>query len=274
MSTIPMPVQAIQESLLDRYAFVLRRLHSLTGLFFGFFVTFHLTVNASILLDVRGGTGYEFVVMKIHDMLGPFVMIASWTLLLAPIIFHAALGVLYTFSGKSNVLRYGYGANWRYLLQRVSGIILLAFIAFHVLTLKFGFSTVPFVVNSQSAIAASVAIGGPVAVSTESVTLALGGSLVALFYILGVAAAVFHTANGVWTFLITWGITIGETAQRRAGVFCAAYGIVLGVLGFATVLTFHTRGVSEVMTPQVIQELREKSHASVEFELAPAHDRA
>ena len=34
-------------------------------------------------------------------------------------------------------------------------------------------------------------------------------------YLIGITAAVFHFANGIWTFAITWGIAISREAQRR-----------------------------------------------------------
>jgi succinate dehydrogenase / fumarate reductase cytochrome b subunit len=48
-----------------------------------------------------------------------------------------------------------------------------------------------------------------------------------LFYFVGVSAATFHFANGIWNFLIKWGITVGERAQKYSGYICAL--IALGV---------------------------------------------
>ena len=32
-------------------------------------------------------------------------------------------------------------------------------------------------------------------------------------YVIGVVAAVFHFSNGMWSFLVSWGITVGPRAQ-------------------------------------------------------------
>ncbi|MBK8269636.1 MAG: hypothetical protein IPK83_15585 [Planctomycetes bacterium] len=40
----------------------------------------------------------------------------------------------------------------------------------------------------------------------------VASSLVFTFYIIGLAAACYHFANGLWTFCISWGITVGAKA--------------------------------------------------------------
>ena len=35
------------------------------------------------------------------------------------------------------------------------------------------------------------------------------------------AASVFHFANGIWTYCISWGITVGESAQKRMSYVAA-----------------------------------------------------
>ena len=54
-------------------------------------------------------------------------------------------------------------------------------------------------------------------------------------YVVGVLAAVFHFTNGLWTFCITWGITVGQGAQRMARalalvLFAAMYGTAFAIL--------------------------------------------
>ena len=41
----------------------------------------------------------------------------------------------------------------------------------------------------------------------------------------------FHFANGLWGFLISWGITIGPKARNVSGVFAAGLGIALYAVG-------------------------------------------
>jgi succinate dehydrogenase / fumarate reductase cytochrome b subunit len=55
------------------------------------------------------------------------------------------------------------------------------------------------------------------------------------FFVIGVLACVFHFTNGIWTFCITWGITVGQRAQRtlRAAalvLFVFMYGTALAIM--------------------------------------------
>ena len=54
-------------------------------------------------------------------------------------------------------------------------------------------------------------------------------------FLVGTAASVFHFTNGIWTFAITWGLTVGRRAQRtlRAaslGAFVVMYGFCVAIL--------------------------------------------
>ena len=63
-------------------------------------------------------------------------------------------------------------------------------------------------------------------------------------YALGVLCSVYHLANGIWTFLITWGITVGPQSQARSGYVCAVIGIALGLLGLGALLKLKTMDAS------------------------------
>lgn len=233
----------------ERNSFLLRRLHSLTGVVpVGLFITFHLLANATVL---QGLSVYQFMVEQINS-LGPLVPVLSFTLILLPILFHAFLGIVYTFTAKSNVSMYGYSANWRYLLQRVTGVILLFFIFWHVLTLKFGYLT-PFV-HAET-------IGGDNIAATSTGLALRWNWFITVFYVVGVASAVYHWVNGIWTFLITWGVTIGEKAQRKVAVICALVGIFLGLLSLSAVVKFVTLPVPDGANMQLMRELRLKQDA-------------
>ena len=57
-------------------------------------------------------------------------------------------------------------------------------------------------------------------------------------YIIAMIAICWHFAYGVWLFAAKWGITPGETARKRFGYACAALGIVLAVMGLASIWAF------------------------------------
>ena len=72
-------------------------------------------------------------------------------------------------------------------------------------------------------------------------------------YAIGVLCAVFHLANGIWTFLITWGITIGPRSQTISGRVCLIIGILLGLLGIGALIKIKTMDTSTMTSPSVVQ---------------------
>jgi len=245
------------EGFLQRHHFLLRRLHSLSGVLpIGAFMLFHLTTNASIVwgrftghaghTGVGAGVGtFQHEVNFIHSM--PALILIEIFGLWLPIGFHAVLGVIYAMSGKPNVGSYAYRANQRYLLQRVSGYLGFAFIFYHVATLRWGWTfLVPGGTEWTSEYAAST-LAASLRGGLEGFH--LSGFVVSACYMVGVSLLVFHLANGLWTAAITWGLTITEQAQKRWGQVCAVLGVVLmaaawsAVIGFATLTPATARQV-------------------------------
>lgn len=212
-------------SFLDKHHFLLRRLHSLSGIVpIGGFVCFHLFTNMQMLL----GT-FQHEVNFIHNM--PALLFMEIFVLWLPIAFHGILGIIYTFSGKANSNAYQYSSNWRYTLQRITGILAFIFIFLHVATLRwrwdlFGWYT-PFFSKGITD------TGTVVDLAHYSTSVALSYTMVLILYIIGVMSVVYHWSNGLWTAAITWGATISVAAQRRWGFVCMAM--------FAT-LTLFTAG--------------------------------
>ena len=60
---------------------------------------------------------------------------------------------------------------------------------------------------------------------------ALGSLPYQIFYAVGILACVYHLANGIWTAGITWGVWSTPAAQRRANWICAAFGVVVALVG-------------------------------------------
>ncbi len=56
-----------------------------------------------------------------------------------------------------------------------------------------------------------------------------------ILYTIFVLAAVFHAYNGLWTFMITWGIVLKMRSQSRAVNWCTAIMLIIGFLGLASV---------------------------------------
>lgn len=239
-------------SFIEKNHYLLRRLHSLTGIVpIGVFLIVHLLTNSSILWGKpalrgeypelshqEGGVAYFFKEVKWINEEVPHLLLIEITLWSA-IAFHAILGVFYARSGKSNLARYAYQDNRRYVWQRISGYVGVLFIFYHVATLRWGWSFLipPFDGSVQWSHHASA--------STLAAALRGGfdgftfwGLLVSLFYFTGVSLLVFHFANGLWTAAITWGVTVSTAAQKRWGYVCAGLGAALMVMGWSSVIGF------------------------------------
>jgi succinate dehydrogenase / fumarate reductase, cytochrome b subunit len=193
--------------------FLLRRLHSLTGLVFGGYLIVHLLVNASI---AQLGNVYQVQVNKIQNL--PLLWAVEWAFIFLPIIYHTIYGIWITLTGQPNVGNYPYGKNWFYLLQRISAIIIVLFMLFHILALKYGL------------LGMNLSFDPHHASSTIHRHMTVSPVITWLVYPIGILASCYHLANGFWAAAITWGLTISATAQRRWGMAC------MGL--FAVTLTF------------------------------------
>jgi succinate dehydrogenase / fumarate reductase cytochrome b subunit len=213
-------------------------LHSLTGIIpVGVFLCVHLSVNASI---IAGASAFQFAVDQIHTLakLG-ILKVVEVCFIFAPIAFHAALGVVIWLSGRSNVGAYRYGGNVRYTLQRWTGIIAIVFILAHLWHVHW--------------IIPGGAEFDPHAAASTAVT-AMASWWTAPVYVIGLLSAVFHFANGIWTFLITWGITVGPRSQRISGRVCTAIGIVLALFGLGSLVTLKTMDAEAIASPPLTQD--------------------
>ena len=86
------------------------------------------------------------------------------------------------------------------MLQRVTGVFLVMFIAWHI-----------YETRIQKALGAEV--------DFDMMANILSNPFMLAFYIAGVLAATFHLANGVWSFLVTWGITQSPRSQTNRYVY-------------------------------------------------------
>ncbi len=234
-------------SLAERNYFLIRRLHSLTGIVpIGVFLCFHLVANSTILFGT-GGEHFQQWVERIH-LLQPYLFPVEMVFIFIPILFHALLGFTIWFSGRSNVQQYRYGGNIRYMLQRVTGIIAILFILFHVWQMHWlgePFGGGSFTLHGEGGAAMAA---GSTARAIQGLKLdgtsVWGAVWIAPLYTIGTLASVYHLANGIWTALITWGVTIGPRAQALSGRVCIIIGIVFGLFGMGALSEFKRVDVS------------------------------
>jgi succinate dehydrogenase cytochrome b subunit len=223
-----------------RYHFLLRRMHSLTGIVFGGYLVVHLIVNATL---IQGGNVYQNQVDKIHSL--PMLPVIETLFIYLPIIYHTVYGIWITFTGQPNVTHYPYTKNWFYFFQRVSAIILVFFMLFHVLGMKGVFGG-----NLGKALTFAPLHATQSTVNHFKAAWWIGY----VVYPIGILASCYHLANGFWAAGITWGLTISKQAQRRWGVACGglfAMTFLCGVLALVATLRARVAPVPAEDVPDV-----------------------
>jgi succinate dehydrogenase / fumarate reductase, cytochrome b subunit len=219
-------------SAFGRHEFLIRRLHSLTGLIpVGAFLVVHLLTNFSIL---DGPATFQARVDQIHGLGPTTLLFVEWSCIFLPILFHGLIGLMIVARGKRNVSQYPYTENFRYTLQRWTGVVAFVFIVWHVFQTRGWFLspwwrehfTLPLGGGTFDAAHAAVTAAASIQASTTVCTL----------FAVGVVACVYHLANGLWTMGITWGVWTSPKAQRWATIPCLAVGLGLATIGLAALV--------------------------------------
>lgn len=212
---------------LRRNHFLLRRLHSLSGIVpVGGFLLFHLYENSKAL---QGAEVYNESIRSINAL--PMVWFMEIFVIFLPLYFHAIYGIYIAADAKHNVSNYGYGRNWAFYFQRLTGIITLFFVTYHIWHFRF-----------QKLLGAYGPYQGGTSMSGlpnfKIVQEAFANNVVAAAYFIGIVAASYHLCNGIYTFLITWGITVGPKSQRISNIITNAAFVLVSVLGLAGLVAF------------------------------------
>ena len=208
--------------------FYLLKFHSLTGLVpIGVYLVVHLSVNS---LRTVGVLPYQLSIDAINNL--PFLIWIETLFIYIPLLFHSFMGFYITKVARINVMRYSYPRNWMYTLQRLTGAVVFVFLIYHV-----GTTVVPKWTNGKHLFEAAPFL---IEIMNMEFQTWLGRSI----YMIGIISAAFHFANGLWAFCVSWGVIVGPQAQRNAGILFSLVGLVLIVMGMATVIEFSVNPVS------------------------------
>lgn len=226
-------------------SFLLHKLHSLTGILpIGLFMIFHLVMNS---YSLRGEVEFNTVVKAIGYT--PFVAIVEWVAIFIPILFHAGYGFVIAMEAQGpggNLQHYKYGRNVLYYLQRVSGIVALAFLIYHVFT--------TWGVKKAYELAGNHELGFQ-SISYAAMTWRFENVGYFFAYVLGVGASAFHLGNGIFSFSIRWGLAIGKEAQKVAALLGAGVFFAMAGLGCWTALNFHLASKSYMGSGKSAREI-------------------
>jgi succinate dehydrogenase / fumarate reductase cytochrome b subunit len=192
-----------------------RKLHSFLGVIpVGLFLIQHLVINH---FATQGASAFNAAAHFMENL--PFRYVLEIVFIFLPLLYHAVYGIYIAFQGKNNVSHYGFFRNWMFVLQRISGVILVIFIAWHVWETRI-----------------QAALG--VDVDYNMMADILSNPYIFAFYVIGVVSATFHFANGLWSFAVSWGITVTPRSQQIATYVTLGVFFALTFIGVRALLAF------------------------------------
>ena len=203
-------------------SFLLRRLHSLSGIVpVGAFLFEHILVSNSTAIS--GPDAYARQVSFLANL--PLVFFLELFGIWVPIAFHALYGFYIWYRGEGNTAEYPWTGNWMYAAQRWTGGIAFVYIVWHTWTMRFTGIDLHAYPNA----------------SFGKVQAELYNPWLLAFYVVGLVAASWHFAYGVWLFAAKWGITSGEKARQRFLAVCLGLFALMSIVGLVSLYTFRAR---------------------------------
>jgi succinate dehydrogenase / fumarate reductase, cytochrome b subunit len=203
-------------------SFVLRRLHSLSGIVpVGAFLFEHVLISNSTAIS--GPDAYARQVSFLGNL--PLVFFLELFGIWLPIAFHALYGFYIWYRGEGNTIEYPWTGNWMYTAQRWTGGIAFLYIIWHTWTMRFSGIDLHAYPNA----------------SFGKVQAELMNPALLAFYIVGLIAASWHFAYGIWLFAAKWGITSGEKARQRFLAVCLGLFAFMTVVGLVSLYTFRAK---------------------------------
>lgn len=192
-----------------------RKLHSLSGVIpVGVFLTFHLFLNYSATWGEASYNAASSFMMNL-----PFKIVLELFVIFIPLAFHAFYGVYLALKSKNNVNRYHFFRNWSFFFQRLTGFIAFFFVIWHVWETR-----VQVTFGSEAGFSMMHDI--------------VSNPLSLILYLIGIVSAVYHFTNGLWTFLITWGITVSPQSQKTFQYISIGAFILLSFIGIRAIFAF------------------------------------
>jgi succinate dehydrogenase / fumarate reductase cytochrome b subunit len=221
-------------------SFLLRRLHSLTGIIpVGAFLFEHVLISNSTAIS--GPDAYARQVSFLANL--PLVFFLELFGIWIPILFHGLYGFYIWYRGDSNVGEYPWVGNWMYTAQRWTGGIAFIYIVWHTYTMRF----------------TGVDLHEAASQSFSKVQAEVHSPILLAFYVVGLVAASWHFAYGIWLFCAKWGLVTGEKAQQRLLRVCLAFFLLLSLVGLASLYTFRTRFQQPTSSGNIV----DSSHATM-----------
>ena len=230
-------------------SFIMRRMHSLLGLWLVFYLFQHLLINSqAAFFFVDEGSAFIRLVTALEEL--PYLAVIEVVFLALPFLIHGIWGIFYLRTAKLNAHKTEgnkpmlpqYKRNRGYSWQRITSWILIPLILLHVLQMRFlnrpeavfeatekhfklhiendvGLKGVIEILNgkilsveSNEALVLVPNAGSAFLLIVRDV---FKNPLMVILYSFFVIIACYHAFNGLWTFMITWGVTLTRRSQKR-----------------------------------------------------------
>ncbi len=225
-TTLPVSVPGSDLEASASAALRVRRAFSLSGVVpLGAFLVVHLAINARALW---GGWAFVAAVDRLDRV--PALPLIESLLVFAPLVFHGMLGLWFVATGRTLTPQAPYPRALR-LAMRATGVVVLAFLAFHLSSLRF---RVPGTRLAGGELATLLDAG----LSTTSHGVPWQG----LVYLVATGCVTLHFGCGLWGFYAT--TRAGrESARRRRWAAWSALGLGLAMWAtFADVVVLRATG--------------------------------
>jgi succinate dehydrogenase / fumarate reductase cytochrome b subunit len=216
-----------------REDYVMHRIHSITGVMpVGYYMVQHLALNT---FSIASAEKFNGVIDFFEGLPKHFLLALEVGMIWLPLLFHAIYGVFIISRAENNYLtsKYKWSQNRMFFLQRLSGLVVFAFLIYHV---------------SSTTIYKYVS-GNSEAIKYDAWSAKLHNPIWLLVYLVGILGASYHLGYGLWNFCIRWGITVTEAAQLRIQKISAVVFLAVTLMGWGALIGFFIHKPLGVSTP-------------------------
>lgn len=225
-----MSIQAAADAAQHRTPLLKSRLGSFLAVVpLTFWVINHLWDNLSAFkaLGENGDRGAAWQ-SSVTGYQHPYSMIATFIIVLLPLLIHAAWGTMRLFTFKPNLGSYPNYGNLKYILQRISAVGALFFIGAH-MWLAF---LAPRLTQGHAEAFSDIATE----MHHHAPTL--------IVYLLGTLGVCYHLANGLQGFAMGWGILASERSMRRFEPWSIVIFLVLLAMAWGVIYALYSFGAT------------------------------
>jgi len=211
----------VQPPAYTRAQFIRSRLASLLAVApLGVWTVAHVWGNLSAFRGEQAWT--QTVTTYAH----PFSYGITLVVVFAPLLLHTFWGIGRIFMTKPNVVQYAYYANFKYVLQRLAAIGVLAFLCAHVWLAMLEPRLVEGHPEAFAELAGEMRHHGPTLV----------------VYLLGTLGVAYHLANGLQTVAFSLGMVKSKQAQSRLEPWALVFFLVLLAMCWGVIYAFWRAG--------------------------------